>query len=253
MAAQVPAAVRTLAVLKLLASSSGSLPAAVISRNLDLPRSSTYHLLQAMEREGFVTYFPEGRTWGLGVSTFEVGTAYLRHEPLENLARPILRALVASMRTPVVAHLGILHGRETLYLLKETPKSPMTLVTDVGVRLPAHLTASGRAIVSHLSDAQFRATFPNADSLVDRTGKGPQTLSDLRNILKSERSRGFSFEDEFVAPGYVSIAMPVLDRVGHPTASVACTTSKETFTSEIENHMVDRIGKAIKDLTIRLR
>ena len=253
MATQVPAAVRTLAVLKLLATSSGSLPAAVISRNLDLPRSSTYHLLQAMEREGFVTYFPEGRTWGLGVSTFEVGTAYLRHEPLENLARPILRALVASMRTPVVAHLGILHGRETLYLLKETPKSPMTLVTDVGVRLPAHLTASGRAIVSHLSDAQFRATFPNADALVDRTGKGPQTLSELRSVLVAERKTGYSFEDEFVAPGYVSIAMPVLDRVSHPTAAIACTTKKDSFDKDVETHIVAAIEKAVRDLTQRLR
>ena len=253
MASQVPAAVRTLAVLKLLASATSSLPAAVISRNLDLPRSSTYHLLQAMEREGFVTYFPEGRTWGLGVSAFEVGSAYLRHEPLENLARPMLRSLVAGLRTPVVAHLGILQGRETLYLLKETPKSHMTLVTDVGVRLPAHLTASGRAIVSHLSDAQFRAIFPNTEALVDRTGKGPQTLSELRNVLTDERRRGFSFEDEFVTPGYVSVAMPVLDRVGHPTAAIACTTSKSTFNKDVETHIVGGIEKAVRDLTARLR
>jgi DNA-binding IclR family transcriptional regulator len=52
-------------------------------------------------------------------------------------------------RVGETAHLGVLHGAETLYLLKEQPPVapiPVTLVIDVGVRLPAHLTASGRSI-----------------------------------------------------------------------------------------------------------
>jgi DNA-binding IclR family transcriptional regulator len=46
-------------------------------------------------------------------------------------------------QTGCTAHLGVLHGRETLYLIKEQPRRPVLLVTDVGVRLPAHLTAVG--------------------------------------------------------------------------------------------------------------
>ena len=251
--AQVPAAVRTLSVLKLLAASSGSLPAAVISRNLELPRSSTYHLLQAMEAEGFVSYFPDDRTWGLGVSAFEIGSAYMRHEPLERLARPILRNLVTHVKVPVVSHLGILQGRETLYLLKEVPKARMTLVTDVGVRLPAHLTATGRAIVSRFSDAQVRAIFPNSESLTNRTGNGPQSIAELRDVLATERRRGFAFEDEYVTPGYVSLALPVLDRVGHPTAAISCTLHKSEFNEDVQTHIVTALEKSVRDLASRLR
>ena len=63
-----------------------------------------------------------------------------------------------------------------LYLLKEQPavaRIPVTLVTDVGVRLPAHLTANGRSILAHLPAAQVRALFPSARGFVDRTGRGP--------------------------------------------------------------------------------
>ena len=93
-------------------------------------------------------HFPDRRTYGLGWHAFEVGSAYLRHEPLEMLARPVLGRLVAQVAE--TAHLGVLHGAETLYLLKEQPavtRIPVTLVTDVGVRLPAQLTASGRSIL----------------------------------------------------------------------------------------------------------
>ena len=123
---------------------------------------------------GFVVHFPDERTYGLGMAAFEIGSAYLRHEPLEMLARPVLGRLVA--RVGETAHLGVLHGAETLYLLKEQPamsRIPVTLVTDIGVRLPAHLTASGRSILAHLPAAQVRALFPSARGFVDRTGQGP--------------------------------------------------------------------------------
>ena len=54
------------------------------------------------------------------------------------------------------------------------------LVTDVGVRLPAHLTASGRAILALLPASQVRALYPGTDDFVDRHGRGPRTLSALR-------------------------------------------------------------------------
>lgn len=251
--AQVPAAVRTLSVLKLLAAAPGSLSAAVIARKLELPRSSTYHLLQAMQNEGFLTYYPDERTWGLGVSVFEVGSAYLRHEPLERLARPLLAALVNSVAVPVVAHLGILQGRETLYLLKEAPRKPVTLVTDIGVRLPAHLTASGRAILAALPAAQVRAVFPSHDAFSDRTGRGPQSPAELRTVLSDELRAGFSFEDEFVTEGYVSLAAPVLDRSGHPTASIACTLRKQDYSQDSQTVIAAAIHKAVRELERRSR
>ena len=82
-----------------------------------------------------------------------------------------------------VAHLGVLHGRETLYLLTEAPRTPVTVVAEVGVRLPASLTASGRAMLAQLPAAQVRALFPSRESFVDRTGVGPATPTALTRLL----------------------------------------------------------------------
>jgi DNA-binding IclR family transcriptional regulator len=142
----VPALRRGLAVLRLLASHAGPVPAAAIAAELKLPRSTVYHLLTELTNAGFVTHLPEDRRYGLGVAAFELGSAYLRHDPLERLARPLLRRLVD--RVGHTAHLGVLHGPETLYLVREQPRRPQTLVTDVGVRLPAQLPASGRAMLA---------------------------------------------------------------------------------------------------------
>ena len=122
------------------------------------------------------------------MSTFEVGSAYLRQDPLERLARPLLARLVEQVgRT---AHLGVLHGAETVYLVKEQPPVSAGLVTAVGVRLPAHLTATGLSLLAHLPAAQVRALFPSRSAFLHRTAAGPSSLPELRAELARTRSPG---------------------------------------------------------------
>lgn len=217
----VPALRRGLAVLRVLAAHAGPQSAAAIARQLGLPRSTTYHLLAELTAAGFVTHLPDARRYGLGIAAFELGSAYLRHEPLQRLAGPILRELVDAQGH--TAHLGVLHGNESLYLIKERPARPETVVTDVGVRLPAQLTASGRSMLARLPKPQVRALFPASRDFVDRTARGPRQLADLRGLLERERRLGWAVEDGFVTPNFASVAYPVLDHSGHPIAAISMT------------------------------
>jgi DNA-binding IclR family transcriptional regulator len=97
------------------------------------------------------------------------------------------------------------------------------LVTDVGVRLPAHLTASGRAVLAQLPAAQVRALFPERAAFVDRHGVGPRSLGALRSLLAETRQRGYAVEEGEVTPGFASVAAAVVDHNGHPVAGVAVT------------------------------
>ena len=218
---QVPAATKTLRVLRFLASQPDPVPLDRIMRACELPRSTAYHLVNAMITEGFVIHLPEERRYGLGVAAFEVGSGYSRQAPLQRIARRLLADLVD--RTRQSAHLAIAHGRDVLYVLEERAPGRPPLVTDVGVRLPAHLTASGRAILAALPPAQVRALYPDKASFVDRHGVGPMTPSALRTVLSETRQRGYAVENGEVTPGFASVAAPVLDHNDYPVAGVAVT------------------------------
>lgn len=248
----VPALRRGLAVLRLLASRPGPMSAASVARELDLPRSTTYHLLSELTDAGFATHLPEERRYGLGVAVFELGSAYLRHEPLERLARPLLRRLVD--RVEHTAQLGVLHGPEALYLVREQPRQPQSLVSDVGVRLPAHLTASGRAMLAHLPSAQVRALLPTADSFVDRTGRGPGNLPALRRRLAAERRQGWAVEDGYVTAGFASVAAPVFDHGERPIAAVTVTFRHvcEDECGQTWPGLADQARRAAEELTSRI-
>lgn len=221
-----------------------------IASAVGLPRSSTYHLLKAMISEGFVVHLPEEKRYGLGVAAFEIGSAYLRHDPLERLARPLLAQLVAEVGQ--TAHLGVLHGRELVYLLKEQPPRPVTLVTDIGVRLPATLTASGRALLAALPPAQVRALFPTPESFVRRTDHGPQTLSQLRRILADEKRQGYAVEDSHITPGVASVASAAVDYAGHPVAAISISFRTDAIPVGERFLLARRTRQAADALTRRL-
>ena len=247
---QVPGATRALAVLRLLAAAPGPVPAAVIARELDVPRSTVYHLLAVMADEGFVTHLPEERRYGLGVAAFEIGSAYSRQEPLQRLARPLMARLVDDVQQ--TAHLAVLHGREVLYVVEERAPRRPSLVTDVGVRLPAQLAASGRAMLAALPAAQVRALFPDRTAFVLRHGVGPATPSELRQVLTQVRRDGFAREHGEITPGFSSVAAVVRDHTGHPAAAVAITYELDRALEGEQEHLTAAVLRTASMLQRRV-
>lgn len=217
----VPALRRGLAVLTLLASRPSPVSASAIARDLGLARSTVYELLAELAAAGFATHLPERRRYGLGPTAFEIGSAYLRGQPLEQLATPVLTRLAQT--TGGTAHLGVLHGAETLYLARQRPAHGPALVTRVGVRLPATLTATGLAMLAALPADQVRALFPGTSAFVTRTARGLRTVPELRTRLTAVRRRGWAVEDGEVSPDTASLAAPVFDHNALPLAAIGLT------------------------------
>jgi DNA-binding IclR family transcriptional regulator len=219
--ANAPAAAQALDVLELLARHVAPMPATAIARDLGLPRSTVYHLLAVLRDRGFVVHLEQERRYGLGVGAFELGSAYARQEPLRWIARTVLTKLVE--RTTHNGHFAVLHGRDALYVIEERAAGRPSLVTDVGVRLPAQLTASGLAMLAALPPQQVHALWPTRRDLVRRHDAGPASLTELRKALAEVRRAGHAQEDGSVTPGFASVAAAVLDHNGHPLAAVALT------------------------------
>lgn len=222
---EVPAAAHTLAILRYLASQPSPVSAATLATKTGLPRSTTYQLLATMETQGFVVHYPEERRFGLGFAAYELGAGYTRQLPLQRVARVPIAAL--RDRIGHTVHLSVIHGRDVVYVLEELASASQTLVTGVGVRLPAVRTASGRAMLARMSKAQVRALL-TAHPGLDR-GEGRARLAELREVLRQVRHDGYAVEEGEVTPGLSSVAVAVTDHQEHPIASVAITFPSEQF------------------------
>jgi DNA-binding IclR family transcriptional regulator len=244
--AVVPAANQVLSVLRYLSAQAGPVPAVTVSRDLGLPRSTTYHLLDTLVRAGFVAHLADEHKYGLGLAAYELATGYSRQAPLQRFARMPLAGLVDQVGHN--AHLAVMHGRDVVYLIEERAPGRPPLVTDVGVRLPAHLTASGRALLARLPQAQVRALFPDQSAFVLRTGRGPRSLSALRQLLVVTRRRGWAEEAGEVTTGYSSLAVASCDHTGHPVAAVAVTFPTDEVSEPGRAVLTRHIDRAAAEL-----
>ncbi len=216
---EMPGVDAALRVLTFLASQRGPVPAATIQRELGLPRSSTYRLLASLEEQGFVLRIPDEHRYGLGLAAFELSSGFARQEPLTRVGAPLLAKLVD--RVGESAHLSVLQARDVVYLLEERAPRRPSLVTEVGVRLPSDITASGRAMLSMLPPAQLRAIYSSDDLFSRFTGGPPLTYWKLRSLLADVRRTGHASEHGEVTAGISSVAVGVADHTGWPVAAIA--------------------------------
>ena len=223
MPSDVPAARNALRMLRALAERTTPVPASTLARQLGMPRSSLYQLARTMMDEGFLVHYPEERAYGLSALVTEIGAGMLQTDRVRRLAHPLLERVVADSRIPLVAHLVVMTGAEVTYVDRvSAPRAPTT-VSNVGVRLPAHLTATGRSALAAMPREQVRALYPHRDALYRRTGPGPSTLAELDELLRTARERGWAEEEGDITAGYSSVASAVLDRNGYPIAAVGVT------------------------------
>ncbi|WP_115685690.1 IclR family transcriptional regulator [Corynebacterium senegalense] len=233
---QVPAAHNVLRVLTLLSDTDAPVSAGHIQRSLDLPRSTTYHLLRELEDSGYVVRLPGPGTYGLGLAAYRLASAYTTQQPLVRLAAKDLEAIASFVGGST--HLSRLAGSEIVYLHEARAPRAVSLVTEVGVRLPALSTASGRILVAHLSDPEVKAVF---------SGSGEQrAFRAVKAQLALARERGWDAEVEEVSRGQESVAVALVDHLGRPAAALAATFEAGSRDEAGRAEVVGRLAAAAR-------
>lgn len=210
---QVPAAHNVLRILALLSASDVPISATRIQRELDLPRSSTYHLLRELEDSGFVVHLSQTGTYGLGLASYRMAQAYTTQQPLVRLATAPL-ARIAELAGGS-AHLSRLAGSEIVYLHEVRSPGAVSLVTEAGVRLSSLTTASGRIMLAYLPEKELRAVFNSSGERL--------RFREYKEALAVYRRQGWATESQDVSRGQESVAVAVLDHLDRPAAALAVT------------------------------
>ena len=211
-----------LRILTYLGSQRGPVPAQSIISELGIPRSTAYELLDTLCQYGYAVSLASTHQYSLGTRAFELSSAYSRQKPLTRLGQVLLRNLVD--RVGEAAHLAVLQGSDVVYLVEERAPHRPPLVTESGVRLPAHQTASGRAILAWMPRPQVRALYPHATDLPSRVGdRSPSNLRQLTDVLAETKRRGIAVEVEEVTPGLASVVVPVFGQENWPLAALGIT------------------------------
>ena len=138
---------RALSILELLSRSEGAVALGEVATRLKLPKSSALTLLRALVAGEFCVTDDHGH-YALGVHTFEVGAGYLRSMTPVRSVSPELEWLTEVLG--VTSHFAVLERDEVIYLAKHDPPGlGLKLASSLGARLPAAVTAVGKAQLAY--------------------------------------------------------------------------------------------------------
>jgi DNA-binding IclR family transcriptional regulator len=209
------------------------------ARELDISRTTLLRLLHTLEAERFIESRSEGG-WRIGTALIGLA-ARAFSEDLAEAAQPVLTRLADALG--LSAHLGVLDGREVVYMVRRTPNHSFASNIRVGSRLPAHAANMGRIILAHLPEAEVRRLYADAP-MPASTAHTATTLEGLLARLAADRTGGLAWSEGHYEPGIGSVAAVVRDAAGRPVAAINVSGQVAGF-ERVEDRT--RIGAAVAD------
>ena len=155
---------------------------------------------------------------------------------------PLLVKLTQTMG--VTSHYAVLDATDAVYLCKEDPpKLGVQLASSIGARLPAHVTAVGKACLAWLPD---EAVAEHVELSVTSARTRKHRLEELAKELEQVRELGFSKDDGETAAGIRCVAAPVFALSG-PCGAIGVSYLLGAGASP--ENIVDQVVEAASEAT----
>ncbi|MBB5629778.1 DNA-binding IclR family transcriptional regulator [Sphaerisporangium krabiense] len=221
---------RAVRVLELLGSAPDGLSLTEVARALEMPPSSALAICTTLRQERLVTRTRE-RRYTLGPGILGLADKYMRGG-LPSFFMRVCRDVLPDNRETVV--LAVREWHEVVYVAQRPGNRPLAVNYHLGMRLPAHTTASGKASLSTVPDGEVRKIYTVASSATARDGVQWPDVDALIEDLHETRRRGYAIDDEQTAPGMVCLGVPIsMTDSGATTAAVAVSLVKSTVTDQV--------------------
>jgi len=248
---RIEALAKGLSVLALFDETTTVLRLREISDRTGIPMPTAFRVVATLEESGYVERVADGGIQP-GVAVLTLGSAALRGSSIVQLSDQPLRHLAE--QTGETVNLGVLRNDEVLYLVRLRNSDLVTANVQVGSTLPAPYTSMGKLLLSYLEPDDLHARLAGH---VFRDDAGPNAVhstKELERRLRDIREAGYALQDQELAPGLRSIAVPVFGREETPVAAIniAVGTSRHDV-DDLRGSILDRLRQTAEDVSTRLR
>jgi len=240
-----PAVLKAARVLDALAGADAPLSLAELSRVVELPKSSLHTICATLLHLKLIQRAENGQM-SLGPHLMNWANAFLERS---DVTREFFAAWEEMNELPEeTVTLSVLDGTSVVYIACRNGSRPLGVTFRIGMRLPAPYTATGKAMLATLADADIRAALPG-------TWPKPLSPNGCRNLraflaqMPEVRERGYSIDDGEVREGMRCFGAPVFGAgASHAIAGVAVSL----MATEISREMQENAGQAIRRLADRM-
>jgi DNA-binding IclR family transcriptional regulator len=212
-----------------------------VTRRLGLPKASASRLLRSMREAGMLETIGDTRRHRPGRMMLDLAAAFRHSSGIIGRAGEVVAETVR--RFGHTGYVSVRDGREVTAVADFEGSNSLRVVSNIGRRLPAHLSATGRTLLARLAETEVAAIYhghPDLDRLMAR--------------LERVRRQGFAVSTEETTPGVEAVALAVTDPATDESVSLCIVyphrlVSREECAAMIAalGHGAGRIAEAVQD------
>lgn len=192
-----------------------------LSRRADVPRATTYRLLDEMVSHGLLARDADGQV-RLGLRLWELANRSASTLDLRQAALPFMEDI--NQLVGQNTQLAVLHEDDVLVIERLSRPGSVVNQANVAGRMPVHLTSMGMALLA------FSPTHV-LEGYLQRHGKIMHTHHPrLRHELADIRRTGFATFDGFIDEETTGAAVPILDTQGYALAVLSVVVPRGSDT-----------------------
>lgn len=189
-----------------------------LSAELGLPRQTVHRVLQQLEAEGLLQRDLSRDRFFIGPRLTRLALDALEAANHTGPTRAVLKALVDEIGE--TCNIGVLDGREVIYIERVECDWPLRLQLKAGSRVPVHCTSIGKLLLAYQSRPVRQRTIAAAplERFTEHTITDPEILDAAFGEI---RKLGYATNQEEYNAGIVSLAVPIKNAEGRAVAGLA--------------------------------
>lgn len=220
-----------------------------LSKKLKLHKNNVFRILATLQSRNYIEQNKANENYRLGIKCLELGQTFIQQRGMLKQAKPILRDLAE--KSGETSYVSILRGDDVVYIDSVETSSTVRVVSRLGLHMPTHATAAGKALVAFESEEELRKRF-NRD-LARYTKNTHPTSEELLRDLERVRERGYATDLEEFEDGLRCIAAPVRDYTRKVIGAVSVSGPAHRLSDEqIEQAIAPEVIRCGKELSARL-
>ena len=235
---------RGLAILSSFRSARPLLGVSELAREVGLGRSTAHRYIATLAALGYLEQDPATRRYRLGPKVLDLGFSAINSMELREVSVPHLQRL--SDETGHTVNMAILDETDIVYIERcrtsRQGQREIDLNLHVGSRLPAYCTSMGKVLLAHLPTQECARLLDG----IELARRGPNTLTKRASLiaeLKRVRAAGIATNNEELAFGLRSIAVPVRGQSGEVVAAINLAVHRSWVSME---GLVQRLSPALE-------
>ncbi len=219
-----------------------------LSRALGLPKSTVHGLCVTLVNLGLLVRRSDA-SFRIGPHVMRWANAFLAGTDLTAEFAALWDDLKVLPNGTIT--LSVLDGTDVVYIGCRNSGQPLGITFRIGMRLPAVYTATGKALLSTMSDARVCEIIGHSwpDAL---TARSVRDVSMLLRELKECRERGYSIDDGQTREGMHCFGAVVRDSSCQAVAGVAVSLLADEVNPANLQLAADSIQKIAQAMSIRL-